>query len=77
MSEKKKIELTDDSLTNIRIMIPMLDESAREVISYLMYGCYLGEELASRKNKKVEDKIEKNEETDRSRIFKGKDNQSV
>lgn len=74
MSEKKKIKLTDDALTNIYIMIPMLDESAREVISYLMYGCYLGEELAA---KKVEEKIEKNEETNSSRIHKGKDDENV
>lgn len=44
--EKKEIRLTDDALTNIHIMVPMLNERAREAVSYLMYGCYLGEELS-------------------------------
>lgn len=46
---KRNIQLTDDPLTNIYIMIPLLDDKAREAISHLMYGCFLGEELAARK----------------------------
>lgn len=50
MSEKKKLKLTDDPLTNIYLMIPMLDDRAREAVSCLIYGCYLGEELALKKS---------------------------
>ena len=53
MSEaNKNIKLTNDSLTNIHIMIPMLNDRAREAISYLMYGCFIGEEVAESKNTK-------------------------
>lgn len=52
MSEaNKNIKLTNDSLTNIHIMIPMLNDRAREAISYLMYGCFIGEEVAESKKK--------------------------
>lgn len=50
--ENRNIELTDDPLTNIHIMIPMLNDRAREAVSYLMYGCFIGEEIAEGKNKK-------------------------
>lgn len=60
MSEKKKIKLTNDPLTNIHIMIPMLDNETRKAVSYLMYGCYLGEEIAKEKNNKAENLVEKN-----------------
>lgn len=40
------IQLTDDPLTNIHIMVPLLNDKAREAMSHLMYGCFLGEELA-------------------------------
>ncbi len=53
----KKVELTDDPLTNIHIMIPMLNDRAREAISYLMYGCFIGEEIAERKKKKEPQKV--------------------
>ena len=46
--EKKEIRLTDDPLTNIHIMVPMLNDRAREAVSYLMYGCCLGEELSNK-----------------------------
>ena len=49
MEDKKNIKLTDDPLTNIYIMTPFLDDRAREAVSYLMYGCCLGEKLADKK----------------------------
>lgn len=42
----KTIELTDDPLTNILLMIPMLNERSKQAILYLMYGCVIGEEIA-------------------------------
>lgn len=50
--QKKEIKLTDDPLINIYMMIPLLSDKAREAVSYLMYGCYLGEELSEDKKKK-------------------------
>lgn len=47
---KRNIKLTDDPLTNITLMIPMLDEKGRESISHLMYGYCLGKS----ENKEVE-----------------------
>lgn len=49
---KKKIQLTDDTMENIKIMVPFLTEDARKDVSYLMYGCFLGQKIA-------EDKAEK------------------
>lgn len=43
---RKSIKLTDDPLINIHLMIPLLNDKAREALSYMMYGCCLGEELA-------------------------------
>lgn len=43
---EKNIELTKDPLTNIRIMVPMLNDRAREAVSYFMYGCCVGESIA-------------------------------
>lgn len=57
MIEKKRINLTDDSLTNIYIMIPMLNDEARKAISCVMYGYYLGEEAAKEKSNKVENLV--------------------
>lgn len=45
---RRNIQLTDDPLTNIRIMVPMLNDKEREAVSYLMYGCFLGEKLADK-----------------------------
>lgn len=42
----KNIELTQDPLTNIGIMVPMLNDRAREAVSYFMYGCCVGESIA-------------------------------
>lgn len=49
---KRKIRLTDDPLTNIHIMIPMMNEKEKEAMSYLMYGCCLGKELADKETGK-------------------------
>lgn len=49
MANMKNVQLTDDPLTNIHIMVPMLNDEARKAVSYLMYGCCIGEELASKK----------------------------
>ena len=49
MGEAKNITLTDDPLTNINIMIPMLDEENRKAVSYLMYGCYIGQQMEKEK----------------------------
>lgn len=46
MSDIKNLELTKDPLTNIGLMLPMLNERSREAVSYLMYGCCLGESIA-------------------------------
>lgn len=43
----KNLELTKDPLTNIGIMIPMLNDRAREAMSYFMYGFCLGESVTS------------------------------
>lgn len=48
MAEMKNIQLTDDPLTNIHIMVPMLNEEERKAVSYLMYGCFIGKELANK-----------------------------
>ncbi len=47
--DDKSVQLTDDPLTNIYAMVPMLNEKAREAVSYLMYGFYLGEKLSDTK----------------------------
>lgn len=49
MADIKKLglELTEDPLTNIEMMVPMLNDRSREAVSYLMFGCYLGESMAS------------------------------
>ncbi len=52
MSKKKNVNLTDDPLTNIQIMIPMLNEENRKALAYLMYGCYIGQQLAGREEGK-------------------------
>ncbi len=46
MTDIKKLELTEDPLTNIERMTPLLNEESRKAMSYLMYGCYLGESMA-------------------------------
>ncbi len=46
MADEKNIQLTDDPLTNIHIMIPMLDDEQRKAMSYVMYGCFIGGKVA-------------------------------
>lgn len=41
----KGIQLTEDPLTNIHIMVPLLDEEGRKAISNMMFGYCLGETL--------------------------------
>lgn len=50
MSDIKNLELTKDSLTNIILMVPMLNDQAREAVSYFMYGCCVGEAIAKTEN---------------------------
>ena len=50
----KNIKLTDDPLTNIHIMVPMLDDEARKAMCYMMYGCFLGAQLSKDTNKTAE-----------------------
>lgn len=46
MAGIKDLELTKDPLTNIGIMVPLLNDRAREAVSYFMYGCCVGESIA-------------------------------
>ncbi len=46
MADIKKLELTEDPLTNICLMVPVLDNRACEAVSYFMYGCCVGESIA-------------------------------
>lgn len=50
---KKHISLTDDPLTNMHLMIPLLDEKAREAISYVMFGYILRDEQANKEAKQT------------------------
>ncbi len=52
MAEIEDLELTEDPLTNIKLMIPLLNDESRRAMSYLMYGCYLGETIAEVKQEK-------------------------
>lgn len=53
MAERKKnIQLTNDPLTNIHIMVSLLDDRARERFSDMMFGSFIGEEIAEEKKKK-------------------------
>lgn len=46
MADIKNLKLTKDPLTNIGLMVPMLNDRAREAVSYFMYGCCVGESIA-------------------------------
>lgn len=48
MANIKNIKLTDDSLTNIQMMIPYLNDKSREALSYVIYGCCIGEEMTKK-----------------------------
>lgn len=49
----KKIKLTQDPLTNINLMVPMLNDKTREAVSYFIYGCCVGESLSKEDRDKV------------------------
>lgn len=55
MANLKELELTKDPLTNISIMVPMLNDRAREAVSYFMYGCYVGESIAKNQQESREE----------------------
>lgn len=53
MADIKNLELTKDPLTNICLMVPMLDDRACEAVSYLMYGCFLGQSIAEKNDEQL------------------------
>lgn len=53
MNNTRNIRLTDDPLTNIERMIPMLNDEQRKAMSHVMFGCFIGEEIG--KSEKVAD----------------------
>lgn len=57
----KKIKLTKDPLTNINLMVPMLNDRTREAVSYFIYGCCVGESIS----KEIKETGEKNIDTDK------------
>lgn len=54
MEEKRKIKLTDDPMTNIKIMVPMLNDEQRRAVSHVMFGCFIGEEISEARSKSKE-----------------------
>lgn len=50
----KGVQLTEDPLTNIHIMVPLLDEEGRKAIANMMFGYCLGETLKKDSNDKKE-----------------------
>lgn len=46
MGDIKNINFTQDSLTNINLMVPMLNDRAREAVFYFIYGCCVGESIS-------------------------------
>lgn len=54
MVKPEGIELTEDPLTNIHIMIPVLNDREREAVSYFMYGCYVGGSIADKEKTRLE-----------------------
>lgn len=55
MIDAKNIKLTDDPLTNIRIMTPYLDDNGRAAVSGLMFGMVLEKITRERDDKEKED----------------------
>lgn len=41
----KGVQLTEDPMTNIHIMVPLLDEEGRKAIANMMFGYCLSESL--------------------------------
>lgn len=48
---EKSINLSDDPLTNIHIMVPLMNDEQKKVISYVMFGFFLGAEVFEKKEK--------------------------
>lgn len=67
MDDINRLKLTDDPLTNIHIMIPLLDSEARKAVSYLLYGYFIGEQLG-KTNGSSKDLMQ---EADRSKELQG------
>lgn len=57
MKNVEKLELTNDPLTNIILMVPMLNDRTREAVSYFIYGCCVGESITKdgQKDKKLQE----------------------
>ena len=49
--KKKNIKLTNDPMTNIKIMVPMLNEEQKKAMAHVMFGCFIGEEISKDKKK--------------------------
>lgn len=49
MDSIKGIKLTDDTLTNLHIMVPLLDQNKREIAFAYMLGLITGEGAACSK----------------------------
>lgn len=49
---KNNIQLTDDPLTNIKVMVPMLNDEQRKIMSYVMYGCFMAGQSKGEDHKK-------------------------
>lgn len=43
MEETNCIKLTDDSLTNIKLMLPLLNSTAKQRFADMMYGYYISQ----------------------------------
>lgn len=52
MEKKNSIKLTDDSLTNIKLMLPLLNDKAREKFADMMYGYYICERYSQSQTEK-------------------------
>lgn len=52
MIAEKNINLTDDPLTNIHTMIPLMNDEQKKTISYVMFGFFLGVDISEDKAKK-------------------------
>lgn len=56
MGDIKSIKLTQDPLTNINLMVPMLNDRTREAVSYFIYGCCVGESISKIESGKKEER---------------------
>lgn len=59
--ETKDIKLTDDPLTNIYKMVPMLDDEGKKAISHVLLGYCMGEAIKGEKNSLGEQKQSEHE----------------